>query len=229
MQKINTKSYESIIESVVIDNREKTRREYAMKVYSPFSPTIEQLDIGDYVFKGYDGTEVVFEYKTSEDFLSSITGEDWHLHNQYYSMVTNYDYSFIIVEAEDLRQTLQSRYYTTGQDISLSQVNGSIADFTMNATILFVQTQYQAFDLMMRVAGKIIRNKPLCWKYGKKTTNSALNYLKSIKGVDDYAEIICRELDLHTHRDLMNLTAEQLTTVKGIGSVKAEKIIKQLK
>ena len=49
--KIKTKKYENIIESVVIDNRELDRRDYAMEQYAPFNPIIRQLDFGDYIFK----------------------------------------------------------------------------------------------------------------------------------------------------------------------------------
>lgn len=228
MSKVNTKSYEDIINSVCIDNRENKRVEYALEQYSALNPIVEQLPIGDYIFKG-DNVEVVFEYKTAEDYLSSITSEDNHLHNQYYDMITNYDYSFIIVEADDLRGTIQQRYYSTGQDVSLSQVNGSIAEYSVNSTVLFAQTQYQAFDMMMRVAGKIIRNKPVRYKYGKKDKNTALNYLSAIKGLDNKALNIVKQLNLHTLNDLLELTVDDLTSVDKIGEATAKKIINQIR
>ena len=225
---ITTKKYESWIDKVYIDDREKDRIDYAFKQYAPFNPVKTHLDVGDYIFRNEElDMCVVFEYKTANDFLSSIDGN--HLHNQVYHMVTNFDYTFVIVQAEDLQKTLQERYYSTGLDMSLSQINGAISDFCVNSTVLFVQTQYQAFDLMMRMAAKIFINKPIRWKYGKKTTNSALNYLTSIRGLGDKAEIICRELDLRTKKDLDDLTVEKLCGVKGIGEKTAEKIIKQLR
>ena len=228
MSKVNTKSYEDIINSVCIDNRENKRVEYALEQYSALNPIVEQLPIGDYIFKG-DNVKVVFEYKTADDYISSITSEDNHLHNQYYDMITNYDYSFIIVEADDLRGTIQQRYYSTGQDVSLSQVNGSIAEYSVNSTVLFAQTKYQAFDLMMRVAGKIIRNKPVRYKYGKKDTNTALNYLSAIKGLDNKALNIVKQLNLHTLNDLLELTVDDLTSVDKIGEATAKKIINQIR
>ena len=144
-------------------------------------------------------------------------------------MITNYDYSFIIVEADDLRGTIQQRYYSTGQDVSLSQVNGSIAEYSVNSTVLFAQTKYQAFDLMMRVAGKIIRNKPVRYKYGKKDTNTALNYLSAIKGLDNKALNIVKQLNLHTLNDLLELTVDDLTSVDKIGEATAKKIINQIR
>ena len=229
VQKIKTDKYQDLISNVLIDNREKGRVDYALSQYSDLNPVVCQLDVGDYIFVGNNGIKVVWEFKTANDFINSITDENHHLHNQVYEMITNFDYTFVLIQSEDMKAVLDELYYTTGISVSLQQINGAISTFSTVSTVLHAQTQYQAFDLMFRTSAKIIEQKPYAYKYGKKTTNSALNYLGSIKGVDNYAEIICRELDLHTHRDLMNLTAEQLTTVKGIGPVKAEKIIKQLK
>ena len=113
--------------------------------------------------------------------------------------------------------------------MGINQVNGSIADFTMNSTVLFVQTQYQAFDLMMRVSGKIFINKPLRYKYGKKTRNSALNYLTSIRGIGSKAEIIVNTYNLNSLNDLMTLTPEMLMEIDGIGENTSKRIIGALK
>lgn len=112
--------------------------------------------------------------------------------------------------------------------MSLPQINGAIADYCVESTVLNVQTQYQAFDLMMRVAGKIIKQKPLRYKYGKKSTNSALNYLSAIKGLDSKAEIICRTLNLKSLNDLMSLNKDRLLEVKGVGDKLADKILGEL-
>ena len=225
--KINTKNYEGVITSVKIDDRENERKSYAMEQYAPFNPSIEHLDVGDYIFIGNNGIEVAVEYKKDGDFLSSVVGSE-HLHNQTYHMVTNFDYSFIMIECEDLRGELDKRYYQTGQDISFPQLNGAIAEFNTVSTVLFAQTQYQAFDLQMRMAGKIIQQKPFMYKFTKKTPNYALNQLSSMRGVNKYAEIICNELNLKTLNDLLNLTKEDLTKVNGVGSKKADLILNNI-
>ena len=226
--KINTKNYEGVIDEVIIDSRELDRRKYAMEQYAPFNPSIELLECGDYLFVGANGVEVVVEYKKDSDFISSVVGSD-HLHNQTYDMITNYEYSFIMIECKDLRGELDTHYYKTGQDISFAQLNGSIAELNTVSTVLFAQTQYQAFDLMMRQAGKLIQQKPFKYKFSKKTTNSALNYLSAIKGLDKRAEQICTELKLKTLQDLLNLEIEDLTKVNGVGNKKAEMIISNLR
>lgn len=243
MSQINTKKYEGIIGAVYIDNRENNRVDYAMREYSSLNPLVSQLDIGDYIFRSsipkavtmsVTGTTieydyVVFEYKTEQDFISSIIGESHHLANQVYQMITHFDYHFIIVETEDLREALQKHYYQTGIDVSLAQIDGAIADFCTNSTLLFVQTQYQAFDLMMRIAGHMFLNKPVRYKYGKKSTNVALNYLSAMKGLDKLAENIVRTLDLHSVKDLFELTKEDLMTVDKVGSKTADKILKHIR
>lgn len=228
MKPINTKNYEGIISTVKVDVREGSRIKYAQSEYKKLNPVVEQLPVGDYVFVGYNGVEVVFEYKEDGDFLSSITGDSHHLHNQTYDMILNFDYTFVIVQCVDLIKLINERYYQTGQDISISQVNGAVAELSTVSTVLFTQTTYQAFDLMMRVAGKIIQGKPFKYAYGKKSKNFALNSLSAMKGVDKYAEIICNELNLKTLNDLLNVTKEDLLTIDGVGSKKADLILKNI-
>ena len=229
MNKINTKNYEDIIAAVKIDDREHDRKEYALSQYANLNPVVEHLDVGDYVFVGFNGVEVVFEYKENEDLISSITGENHHLHNQIYDMIINFDYTFLMVQCVDLIKLLDEWYYKSGQDVSISQVNGAIAEYSTVSTVLFAQTKYQAFDMMLRVSGKIIQGKPFKYAYGKKTSNTALNYLSAMKGLDKRAEQICNELNLKTLTDLLTLTKEDLLTIDGVGSKKAEMILKNIK
>lgn len=228
MKKINTKNYENIISTIKIDTRENNRIDFAKSQYKNLNPVVEQLPVGDYVFVGYNGVEVVFEYKENDDFISSIVGDNHHLHNQTYEMLLDFDYTFIMVQCGNLLELINERYYKSGQDISISQVNSAIAELSTVSTVLFTQTKYQAFDLMLRVAGKIIEGKPFKYAYGKKTPNPALNYLSAMKGLDKRAETICTKLNLHTLQDLIQLTKDDLLTVEGVGSKKAETILKNI-
>lgn len=224
--KIKTDKYEDVIEKVIIDNKEQDRRKYAMEQYAPFNPSIEALGYGDYLFIGHNGVRVVFEYKTGSDFLSSIQNN--HLHNQVYEMTSHEEYTFVIIECEDMIQQVDELYYSTGISMNLPQLNGAISEFCTVSTVVQLQTKYQAFDFMMRMAGKLIEQKPFCYKYGKKSPNYALNVLSAIKGVDKKAGLIVRTLKLHTLTDVINLTVDDLIQVDGIGKVKAEHIIKNI-
>ena len=77
---INGNRYSKVIKSVEIDDRENDRVDFAMEHYAPFNPSVKRLDIADYIFTGYNGIKVAFEYKTATDFLSSINHDDNHLH-----------------------------------------------------------------------------------------------------------------------------------------------------
>lgn len=229
MQKINTTKYEEVIKRVFIDDRENERIDFAFNQFHSLNPLKAHLDIGDYIFQGYNGIKVCFEYKTGADFLNSINSETNHLHNQVWEMTNNYEYTFVIVECMDLSREADQLYYSSGISISLPQINGAIAEYNTVSTVLFTQTKYQAFDLMVRQAGKIIMQKPMCYKYGKKSTNWALNILGGMRGVEKKAENIVRTLNLHTLEDIMNLDKEQLMSVDLIGEKTAEKILENIK
>ena len=225
MKRINTKQYEKIIDAVYIDDRENKRKDYGLKQYVSLNPSIHHLDIGDYIFKGND-IEVVFEYKTGSDFISSINNN--RLHNQVLEMTSNYEYTFIIVVTENLQKDMDKLYYSTGRDMTTNQINGAVSTFNTVSTVLYAQSTFQAFDLMMRMAGKIIEQKPLKYKYGKKSNNYALNILSGMKGLDNIADKIVNTLNISTLEDVMNLTLDDLTSVDKIGEKKALTILKNI-
>ncbi len=229
MTKINCKKYQDIIKRVLIDDRENNRIGYALEQYAPLNPLKGHLECGDYIFHGYNGIKVVFELKEEDDFLNSINSETHHLHNQVWEMTRKYDYTFVIVITPDLSQAIDQLYYSSEISMSMPQINGEIADINTVSTVMFVQTRYQAFDLMMRQAGKIIQRKPFCYKFGKKSTNWALNALMAMKGVDKKAENIVRTLNLHTVDDLLKLTKEDLMKVDLVGDKIADKILNNIK
>lgn len=229
MQKINTSGYVPLISNVLVDDREQLRIDYALEQYDSLNPVVTHLEYGDYIFIGENGVRVVFEYKTGSDWLNSINNEKNHLHNQVHDMITNEDYTFIIIECDDMISEVDQLYYSTGISMNLQQIDGAISTFCTVSTVVQAQSQYQAFDLMMRIAGKIIENKPYSYKYGKKSKNSALNYLKAIKGVDNAAITIVSQLKLHTLKDLLELSVEDLCKLDGIGEAKAKNIIDHIR
>lgn len=227
--KIHTKNYEKIITQVLIDDREQDRKDFVMEQYAPFNPSIKHLDVGDYIFIGHNGVKIAVEYKTVNDFLTSIDPAENHLHNQVFRMIQKYDYCFVIIECKNLEKALTKRFYQTGINTTVQQVNGAVSDLNMVSTVLWSQNQFDAFDQLMRTAGKVIENKPFLWKFGKKSTNTALNYLNCIHGLRNKATDIVETLDLHTKKDLDDLTLEDLITVDGIGKGTALKIINELR
>ena len=78
------------------------------------------------------------------------------------------------------------------------------------------------------MAGKIMEQKPLKYKYGKKSNNYALNILSGMKGLDNIADKIVNTLNISTLEDVMNLTLDDLTSVDKIGEKKALTILKNI-
>lgn len=225
MVKINTKPYQNTIKKVIIDDRETNRKDYALTQYKSFKPTIQHLPIGDYLFIGHDNTTVCIEYKTGNDFLTSINTIENHLHNQVHRMIQEYDYHFVLVECEDLDKLCTKRFYQTGLSMSVQEINGVVSELNTVSTVLFSQTMFGAFDLMMRQSGKLINQKPFLYKFGKKSSNIALNYLNCMYGLNNKAKDIVDTLNVSSVKDLMSLTVDDLMEVEGIGRKTAQQII----
>jgi len=221
LNKLNANEYKKVIKEVHIDDRENSRAD--------LNPSIQRLKYGDYVFFGNNGESIGVEFKTGEDFLSSIDPSTNHLHNQVYNMIHEFDYTFVIIECENLSKVATKRFYQTGINVSIQQINGVISELNTVSTVLFSQTSFQTADLLMRTAGKMIQQKPFLWKFGKKSPNSALNYLNSIHGLKNTAVDIVETLNLRTWKDLDNLTVKDLMKVDGIGKVKAMNIINEIR
>ena len=84
---------------VRIDSREQSRIESAKKYYTEqgLQVTVEELEIGDYIFS--DGkNEVCFEFKLTSDFIASI--QDGRVFNQSVNMTENYDYAFVMIHGD---------------------------------------------------------------------------------------------------------------------------------
>lgn len=224
---IRAGKYKSLIKEVQIDDRENSRKDYFLNQFEELNPSIHHLKYGDYIFVGNNGIKVAYEFKTGEDFISSIDNNP-HLHNQVYNMIHTFDYVFVIIECEDLLKIAKKRFYQTGRHMSIQQINGAISTFNTVSTVLFSQSSFQTADLLMRTAGKVIEQKPFMYKFGKKSHNSALNYLSCIHGLDNKAVDIVETLGLRTKKDLDNLTVDDLCKVDGIGEITAMNILAEI-
>lgn len=221
------KENEEIVK-LYIDDREDNRRQNSVINFNPeYNPQIKHLMYGDYHYITNTGKRIVWEYKTGSDFLTSI--QDNHLHNQVYNMKRHYDYTFLMIMVSDWEYLLQSYKRVAGIDISLKRVAGQIAWFNCHTTVITAKNIPNSLYLMKRQSEKIVDNKPLLYKFNKKSQNYAENRLNSIYGVSsDLAELITNTLNLQNEKDLMNLTIDDLRIVEGIGYKKAENILHSL-
>jgi ERCC4-type nuclease len=222
-----SESKENIVK-LYIDDREDNRRINRVIEKNPeYNPQIKHLRYGDYHYITNTGTRVIWEYKTGSDFLSSI--QDNHLHNQVYNMKKHYDLTFLMIQVSDWEYLLQSYKRVTGIDISLKRVAGQIALFNGHTTVIQCKNMSYALYMMKRQSEKIIEDKPLLYKFNKKSPNYAENRLNCIYGVSsELAEQITNTLNLKSEKDLMNLTINDLRIVEGIGYKKAENILQSL-
>ena len=214
---------------LIVDSNEKDRIKSATKYYEKqkVNVRVEKLEIGDYLFDN----KVVFEFKTVEDFVSSI--QDNRVFNQSIDMAENYDHRFVIIqgtESDRAKALAMSKHY---QQVSVFQYLGAIASINRYCTVIESYSPFidEAYYRMLINAKKCLQNKPIVKRFSKKDKNPCFNWLTYCNYGINYkkANDIVSRLDLNTLEDLFNLTIEDLTSVKGIGEKTAEKIIQNIK
>ena len=216
------------IVKLYIDDREDSRRQKRVIEENPeYNPQIKHLRFGDYHYITKKNKRVVFEFKTGSDFISSI--QDNHLHNQVYQMKRHYDYTFLMVQCSDWEYMLQSYKRMTGVDVSMKRLAGALAWFNCHTTVIQCKTLSNALYMMKRQSEKLVEDKPLSYKFNRKSENYAENRLNCIHGVSsEIAENIVKTLHLTNEKELIHLTIDDLRKVDGIGIKRAEKILYQL-
>jgi ERCC4-type nuclease len=217
----------SNIKKVIVDFREQKRINNAKTFFDDYDVSVKQLEYGDFLFiDDSNSVRVLFEYKTAKDFLASINNK--HIFNQTIRACQEYQYQFIIVQVHDMKSVMDTYFFESGVDMSMEQVNGAVASLNTISTVLFGDTMYDCFDLMHRMAVKVFEDKPLAYKFKKKSMNPALNFLHCIHGIDKQVEVIVDEFELYSLYDLFNLTENDLKTLPNIGEAKAKNIYRAI-
>ena len=211
--------------------REQNRIHSAKNYYEKqgIQVNIKELPIGDYIFSN-GKEEVVFEFKLISDFVSSIQSN--RVFNQSINMAENYDYAFVMIHGDLATRSkclAMSRNY---QQITVYQYLGAIASLNRYVTVLQCYSPYlnESYYTMLTQAKKCLRNKPIVKKFPKKHKNPAFNFLcHDVYGINwKKAKTIVETLNLHTKKDLDQLTKENLTQIDGIADKTAEKILKAI-
>ena len=213
---------------IQIDNREQNRIKSATEYYKKQGLEVEvtELEIGDYLFDN----KVVFEFKTINDFVSSI--QNGKIFNQAINQAEKYDHHFVVIQGDEhsrAKALAMSRHY---HEITYFGYLGAIASLNRYTTVIesyspFIQ---EAYYRMLITAKKSLSTKPIVKKFQRKHRNPAMNYLcYCVYGLNyKRADDIVRTLELHTLEDLLLLDCETLTRVPGIGPKLAAKIIKTI-
>lgn len=212
--------------TILIDHRENTPRIKAAKGYYDSkgdNVQVKELLIGDYIFND----QVVFEYKTLEDFIKSV--QESRVFNQAIDQSQNFPYHFVIIVASE--QELYDRFYgAEWPEFTWQQYKGAIARLNTYTTVIEASTEHQAIMFMRIQAHKCLDNKHIVKRLAQKTDNPAFNYLVGVKHIgDDTADIIVDGLQLETLEDLLNIKNNELQALKGIGSQKAGVVMRAIK
>ena len=212
-----------------IDSREQKRINAGKQYFSKYNPYVVEMVYGDYAFTDND-IRVVFEYKTIDDYINSM--EDNRVFNQALNQSNVFDYHFVIVVGSeaDYEKAISKHGYHSGHYIGENQINGSIASLVEFTSILFPKTEKSAFDLMERIALKCLRDEPIIHRYPKSKGSPAYRFLvNNVGGIGSKtAKNICDDLGLWSVGDVLVLSVEDLSSVKGIGKVKARNIFGQI-
>lgn len=213
---------------VVIDSREQNRIKLAQDYFNKqgLETTIKELEIGDYIFT--DGNDqVVFEFKTIEDFISSI--QDNRIFNEAINQAENFNYHYVIIQGNEAERAKQIKISKNYHEVNYYQYLGAIASLNRYTTVIesYSIAENEAFYRMLITAKKCLQNKPIVRRYPRKDINPAFNFLcYCIHGLNGKrATEIVKTYDLHSLKDLQSLNKEKLISITGIGDKLAEKIL----
>lgn len=217
---------------IQIDDREGKRIEYAKKQYKKHDIELKHLKTADFIFN----QKVAFEYKTIPDFITSV--QSGRMTEQAIRLNKEFEHPFIMIEGEDvdLGKELDKRYFlqktrkkNKPQTFSRKQFYGAIDSLNDYVTVMQRPTMYWCFYSMLNKAQKSLDGAPVNRKVVK-TGNTAYNFLRyCVGGVGKKtAEKLVNECGLKSIEDVLNVSIEELSGVKGISLNKAEVIYRNI-
>ena len=209
--------------NIIIDSREKDRKERANIFYSGkgHTATIEMLDVGDYLFND----QVVFEYKEIGDFMSSITNES--LFNEAANQSLKYPFHYVVIVG-DMKQYVKANFQYSRMDdygkyilVNYGRYYGALRRLRTFTTPIECSDEKQAFYEMLLQSIKCLDGKSKYYSNVSRQVESQDPVdvlLTSCKGISiKKAEAIRKHHSLNNVYDLMNLTVNELKEVDSIG------------
>ena len=222
---------------ILIDHREKgskkmtgTRKQRAKHHYRKMGhdPHITKLEYGDYVFND----NVVFEFKTIDDFMSSVFNGT--VFEEVANQTREYDYSYLIISG-GLEKYVLASYYHRGKEYNTLEswriksrvtYDGAIRRLRTYCNVIIVPDEEAAFNEMLLQAKKCVNPKP--YGGGKRvlqTGNILVDMLTGASGVSfKTSERLIKSLGLDSVDSLMMCTVEDFKSVDKIGDKTATNI-----
>ena len=214
---------------IKIDARERKRIKQARSYFEnkEHQVTVSQMQYGDFVCDN-----VCIEYKTTRDFIQSV--QTGRVFRQAINMRNNYKYPIVMIEAEHDKMDKEirsSQFY--GIPFSWKQFYGAYASLCATCNVVIVKNFTEALKFMDRIFEKCNDNKLRVFvKPETPSEQWIVNFLCSQKGNGigvKTAERIVDTLGLETLEDLLNVTSEDLLSVKGVGQNHTKKIMKMIR
>ena len=213
---------------VQISDKEQSRIKTAKAYFEGQGCTVEvtNLEIGDYIFD--DGQDqCVFEFKTIQDFISSIN--DNRVFNEALNQAENYNHHFVVIQGSDVERAKQIALSRNYREVTYFQYLGAIASLNRYTTVIesYSPLINESYYRMLITAKKALSQKPIVKKFPRKNKNPAFNYLcYCVYGLNHKrAKQITDKYELKTLEDLLYLDHNKLTAINGIGDKLADKIL----
>lgn len=221
--------------NLTIDVREhKDRRQNCIHFFNGKLDTkVQRLEYGDYLFSnGFK--DVVFEYKTIEDFINSI--KDTSVFEEVINQTYKYDFSYLVIVGDieeycermwkiyNVRKTWKN--YNNYIKHSMRMFTGAYNRILCICPVINVSTENSAFIAMEDISDKIMNNNNFVFgsKRRLKDNNSLISLLSVVLGKKT-SELVVNELELTCLKDLLDVKKEDLLSIKGIGDKKANDIM----
>lgn len=209
------------IKELIIDTREHGRIESCKEYFKAHDvkAKVKRLDFGDYVFDD----RVCFEFKTWEDFLSSMS--DKSLFEEVYNQSDKYDWSYLIVCGDRneavgknfyVNPSMRRRYKTAKNYYAhINQgVDGAVRRCRVVSNVIFVRTYREAWHEMFEQTSKCLSHR----RYGGTVRKSGVgvaspmeHFLDGIRGFGDVTiEKFMECFEPKCLDDLLRITSEDL-------------------
>lgn len=209
------------VEGLVIDTREHGRAESCKKYFKSHGADVKvkRLDYGDYVVNG----RVCFEFKTWEDFLSSMS--DKSLFEEVYNQADHYDFSYLIICGDRneavgknfyVNPAMRRRYKTARNYYGFINqgVDGAVRRCRVVSNVIFVDTLDEAWHEMFEQSSKCLSSRKYGGTVRKRNVGVASPMEHFLDGIRGFGEkTIDRFMDCFSPKcldDLLDVTGDDL-------------------